>query len=274
LGGLGFNLTGPGSPNDLIRFIVTRRAHDTAASRRRRVYVIINEHKAVHQVAEADPSALVVYRVHTGPGRAEPDPWDFEGRRWTGGEWVERWLPALEAGIRRDGGPWALGFINETHKRERLQFCIKFNIEMMRACTARGVRCTYLNSAVDNVAATDTAALRVLFDVARDGPQGGHILSANTYWFASAGDDAARRFAYIVPLAQAGNGAPWMHGEVGWGDNDARYVPGDALGLAARHDAAFTGVPGYQGGALWCLNGAGGGWSHSHWQDWQAIAAR
>lgn len=271
---MGWNLAGPGSPNDLLEFVQARRRNATAAGKRRRVHVIINEAKAVEQVAALDGSALIVYRVHTGPGRAEPDPWDYQGRRWTAREWLDLWLPSLQAGIRRDGGRYALTFKNEVFKRERMQFCIGFDLDLMRLCTGLGVRCTYLNSAVDNVTEADTDALRVLFDVARDGPGGGHVMSANTYWFASAGDDAARRFAYIVPLALAGNGAPWMHGEVGWGDNDARYVPGDALGLAARHDAAFTGVPGYQGGALWALNGAGGGWPQSHWQDWWAIAER
>lgn len=271
-GGLGFNFIGPGSPNELIQFIQMRRSTLTVAGNRRRVYVIINETKAVFQVAETDPQALIVYRVKTGTGREEPDPWDYMGRRWSAREWFDLWKDALLPGIRTDGGRYAITWKNEVFKRERIQFCIEFDIAMMRLCTSLGIRCTYLNSAVDNVKVEDVDALKVLFEVARSGPGGGHILSANTYWY----DEAPERFTYIVPLVKDAH-MPWMHGEVGWAANDASYQAGRELELANRHDQAFLGIPYYEGGAIWGINPMGdsaGSWPHSHFKNWPLIARR
>lgn len=244
-----------------------RRAHDSAAEKRQRVHTIVNEPGAVAQVAAADPEALIIYRVHHGPGRDEPSPWDYQGRRWTGAQWLDHWWPSLWPGVRKDSGPYALTFLNEVWRPELAAFFADFYRQLIDACAARGVRCTYGNFSVGVFQPHPGTwpALRQLVDY---GAGKGMVLAGNTYWF----DEAPERFTYMLDIVRPG--APWCHMEVGWAANDAAYQPGRELELAARHDAAFVGRPGYLGGALWCLNTAGGGWEHSHFREWGLIARR
>lgn len=232
------------------------------------MHVIINEPAAVPHVAAADPEALIIYRVHFGPGRDEPSPWDWKGKRWTAQEWFDEWIKVLHPGIREDGGPYALTFKNEVWRPELAAFHNEFDVNLMRVCTRMGVRCTYGNYSVAVFQPYPSLwpGLRAVVDAAAGT---GHILSANTYWF----DEAPERFVYMAPIVQ-GKAASWCHGEVGWAAHDAKYQPGRELELAAQHDAAFAGRPGYVGGALWCLNASGGGWQHSHFISWDLIAKR
>lgn len=211
-------------------------------------------------MASLVPNALTVYRVK-GAGRAEPDPANYQGRAWTGAAWVDHWLPALAPGARHNG---YLGFANEVFRVESLHWYMNFYIELMDACTKKGVRCTYGDFSVGSFGALDAIVLR---ELAEYGMRAGHLLAFNAYW-----DDAnPALFWYFKALTDRVPGVPFILKEIGWLANDARYPGRVALEqLLVVH--AQIDAPGYQGGALWCQNGAGGGWPHSNiGADWQWI---
>lgn len=224
-------------------------------------FVVINEAKAIYGLNEIDASILTVFRVK-GEGRAEPDPRDYEGRAWTGEEWVARWLPALMPGVRENG---YLGFKNEVFRVEDIDWWVEFDRQMMNACTARGIHCTYLNSSVGSFKPEHVAKLKPLLV---QGQAQGHLLSMNSYW----DDNNPSLFWYFKPLVDAVPTVPWILGEIGFYANDASYQGAVALRkLLAEHGKIRH--AGYKGGALWCQNGAGGGWPHSHiGGDWQIVA--
>lgn len=253
---MGFNFCGFGSPNPVYAYAQALKA----AGKRTGPFVIINEAPAVAGLASIDPAILTVYRVK-GAGRAEPDPRDYEGRAWTGDEWVARWLPALMPGVRANG---YLGFKNEVNRVEHIDWYVEFDRQMMNACTAREVHCTYLNSSVGSFKPEHVAKLKPLLV---QGQAQGHLLSMNSYW----NDDNPLLFWYFEPLVDAVPTVPFILGEVGWYANDARYQGVDALRKLLTEHGKIRHA-GYRGGALWCENGAGGGWEHSNiGDDWLVV---
>lgn len=246
----GVNFVGPGSPNP----VWLLQGQLQAAGKVMGPTVIVNEWKAVADVK----ASLIVYRVKTGSGRAEPDPFDYQGRAWTPVQWFNEWWPLLSQ-AQRSGLVYK--FHNELEWRGKWERRIAWEREFMQLATNRGLRITYGNFAVDGL---DKSALPLMIPMLDQGVRQGHILCGNTYLF---GDSRAEeRLGYMLPLVAQVPETPWMHGELGFGENDARYAGPDALQrLLEVHARRFekAGV-GYQGAALWCHNGIGGGWPHSN----------
>ncbi len=253
---MGFNFCGPGSPNAIYDYALAMRAKGAKTG----PFVVTNEGKAIYGLASIDASILTVFRVK-GAGRGEPDPRNYEGRSWTGEEWVAHWLPELLPGIRPNG---YLGFKNEVFNAEFIDWYVKFDKEMIDACDKRGIKCTYGNFSVGSFRSEHIRKLAPLVDY---GHGHGHLLSLNAY----VDDGNPGLFWFFKSLLDSCPTAYWILGEVGWYADDARYRGPVALkALLAEHGKIRH--AGYRGGALWCENGAGGGWEHSDiGGDWRVV---
>ncbi len=90
---------------------------------------ITNEHKAVAGLE----CETAVFRVFAGPGRAEPNPLNYEGRQWTGQEWARYWWPSLAPAKREPGKRLIYTFLNEVYRPEHAAFFVRFYRELMDA---------------------------------------------------------------------------------------------------------------------------------------------
>lgn len=213
-------------------------------------------------MASIAPESLIVYRVK-GAGRSEPSPRDFQGRTWTGAEWVDYWRPALLSGKRRDDGPYALQDHNEVISTDNLAWWIDFEIARMKAWDAFGERTTYGNFAVGSFKPEHVGQLARLVEA---GSKRGHILRFNTYW----DDSNPGLFWYFKPLIDRFPDAPWFLGEIGWRINDAAYRGPIAL-RALMAQVKTIKHAGFKGGSLWVLTTLED-WKHSNVSDWRVVA--
>lgn len=220
---------------------------------------VTNEHAAV---AGLD-CETVVFRVK-GSGRAEPNPLDFEGRRWRGGEWFDRWRPALVPARREVGRRIVYTFLNEVFDVAHIDYWCVFYSELMAAASLHNVTISVGNFAAATFGAQHVPALVPL---ARECARRGHVMSGNVYWW----DDAPERFGYLRPLMDAVPDAEWIVEELGWARNDAAYQGYVALRvLLYRYREVYPDVD----AALWAFVGAGAGnWNHSQIPVEDAVAA-
>lgn len=248
-------MIGPGSPNDVYRL-------DTALAQRGRELGLVrvtNEHAAVAGLS----CELAVFRVK-GAGRAEPNPLNFEGRRWTGREWWNRWKAILLAAKREPGKKLIYTVLNECFDVEHITFWVAFYIELMIAASEDGVTITVGNFAS---ASFDARHVAVLVPLAREAARRGHYMSGNVYWW---DEDGENRFRYLRALMDAVPEARWVIEELGWARNDASYQGYLNLKmLINRWRATYPDVD----AALWAFNGSGGGWPHSQIPVEDAVAA-
>jgi len=226
-----------------------------AAGKRLGPTVIINEFKALDGL----DASVKVFRVKVGEGRAEPDPFGFKNQYFSPQAWFDEWWPALSAGARP--GVY-LKWHNELRWRGLWAQRIAWERAFMDLCAAKGLHILYGNFPV---AGLDADAIEALVPMVEQGAQQGHMLCGNTYWYASAAT-AEAMFTYMLQLVRKVPYAPWMHGELGFGDNDAAYAGRAPLeALLANHARCFGQDAGaYEGGALYGENGAGGNWPHSN----------
>lgn len=241
---------GPGSYNDLNNLVEQLEGNRKLVG----PTVVINESKAVHSVAPHTDN-LIVYRVKDA-GRNEPSPQNFEGHSWTPNEWVNRWLPSLGAGIRQDGKPYALSFLNEVWRGEDAAYWRDFYIQLMIECWGRSIFCTCLNTSVGIFNQSHYLYLRPVIEKAQ---QLGMYPAFNTYYKS----DNPGLWEYMLPLMNEYQNAKWYVNELGFFENDATYAGREALKqLLARHAALWT-HPSYLGAALWAI-APNSDWRHSN----------
>lgn len=239
------NFVGYGSPQPLYQLQTALRERGARIGLVR----VTNEHAAV---AGLD-AETVVFRVK-GAGRAEPNPLDFEGRRWRGGEWFDRWWAALAPARREAGRRLVYTFLNEVFDVVHLPFWLGFYSELMAAANAHNVTVSVGNFAAATFGVQHVAALVPL---AREAARRGHVMSGNVYEWS----EDPERFKYLKPLMLAVPDAEWIVEELGWADDDARYRGYLSLKvLLNRYREVYPDVD----AAFWCFNGSGGGWQHSH----------
>lgn len=260
---IGANFVGPGSPQPVYQLQASLRERGARIGLVR----VTNEHAAVAGL-EAE---TVVFRVFAGPGRNEPSPLDYRGRKWTGQEWFDFFWPSLAPAKREPGREIVYTFLNEVYRPEHAAFFVRFYTELMAAADRAGVTISVGNFS-GGVFGTEGDETRrrnevaALVPLAKEAARRGHYMSGNVYEWS---EDPAR-FEYLVPLQHAVPEAEWIIEELGWADQDASYKGYVALKvLVSRYRATYPNTD----AALWCFNGSGGGWSHSQIPVDDAVAA-
>lgn len=258
----GVNFLGPGAYNALIGLATQFRSggKDLGPT------VVTNEPKALHAIAPLTDARLI-YRHKTGDAmHTEPSPRDWQGRAWSAREWFDYWFPLLKPGIRTDGKPWAVGFVNEVWRPEQMEYWNAWFIDLMAICRNHkteefpdGVTCTVGNFSVGVFDDRHVEGLRPLAEAAI---RYGQIMSFNTYYERT----NTALWTYMMPFVNRHPTLRWLIGELGYGglSTDAAY-PGDTAFDGLLRDAIATFAhPGLEGIALWAMSEASERWRHSN----------